>query len=587
MAQAIASYDSRDVASAPDPEARLEELGRAGGALRRVAAALARQLLDRRGCERLGFASVGDYARERLGVSGSSLGEWARVDRLLDELPQLEAALVAGALPWSKVRMLARFVTAEDEAGWIAHAAEASVRTLEREVRAVDRQALEMGGRDLDEDGRGIEATARVQIACSPAVALGWQRVKRIAAQVAGENVSSGTVLEMVTAETLSAFPLDGSAAEECEASTSSAAPDTGISPPPELRGEVESANADVELPPFLRSLVFGLTEADSFELDARLRRVIRLEQRLGACIGPLLRQVGSKEYEWKGKRWTLGAFARERLGMSPRKARALLRIERASEGCVELKAAYRDGTLSWLQAQILAPLLVDDEGPDGPWREAWVAVAGRVTVRRLEEIVEYALGLRRADPARWMRVCADPMCWVRSAEERQVCVEPMPADEGWSVTITAPIEVARLFRAAICSVRRAAEREAGALPDEGHAFEAMIAHALHAWGVDEPWLARKMRRLSPVFERDGWRCTVPGCSSRRNLHAHHIVFRSAGGGDEPANLTTVCAFHHQRGVHAGRIGIHGTAPDGLVFELGLREGQPPLARYRSGDVLG
>jgi hypothetical protein len=55
------------------------------------------------------------------------------------------------------------------------------------------------------------------------------------------------------------------------------------------------------------------------------------------------------------------------------------------------------------------------------------------------------------------------------------------------------------------------------------------------------------------------------------------VVFRSAGGGGENANLTTLCAFHHQRGVHAGVIRISGRAPGGLVFEL-------PLGRFGSGD---
>ncbi len=91
-------------------------------------------------------------------------------------------------------------------------------------------------------------------------------------------------------------------------------------------------------------------------------------------------------------------------------------------------------------------------------------------------------------------------------------------------------------------------------------------------------------RKKLAIYERDGWRCTVPGCSSRRNLYAHHIVFRSARGSDAPENLTTLCAFHHQRGVHGGTVRITGRAPDGLWFELGVREGRPPLVRYRSGD---
>ena len=56
------------------------------------------------------------------------------------------------------------------------------------------------------------------------------------------------------------------------------------------------------------------------------------------------------------------------------------------------------------------------------------------------------------------------------------------------------------------------------------------------------------------MFARDGWRCTVPGCTAYRNLHAHHLEFRSAGGSDDPSNCITLCAFHHLRGIHTGLI---------------------------------
>jgi hypothetical protein len=55
------------------------------------------------------------------------------------------------------------------------------------------------------------------------------------------------------------------------------------------------------------------------------------------------------------------------------------------------------------------------------------------------------------------------------------------------------------------------------------------------------------------------------------------VLFRSAGGGDDLANLTTLCAAHHQRCVHMGTIRISGRAPDRLVFEM-------PLGHFRSGD---
>jgi hypothetical protein len=71
-----------------------------------------------------------------------------------------------------------------------------------------------------------------------------------------------------------------------------------------------------------------------------------------------------------------------------------------------------------------------------------------------------------------------------------------------------------------------------------------------------------------------------------QNLHDHHVRFRSAGGSDAPENRVTLCAFHHLRGVHAGRLRCTGRAPDGLRWQLGIRPGAPPLLSYRSGDVV-
>jgi hypothetical protein len=87
------------------------------------------------------------------------------------------------------------------------------------------------------------------------------------------------------------------------------------------------------------------------------------------------------------------------------------------------------------------------------------------------------------------------------------------------------------------------------------------------------------------VIERDGYRCAVPGCTSRRNLHDHHVTFRSAGGSDTPENRITLCAFHHQRCLHAGLLRVRGRAPHDLRFELAPRPGEAPLVRYRSGDI--
>jgi hypothetical protein len=93
-------------------------------------------------------------------------------------------------------------------------------------------------------------------------------------------------------------------------------------------------------------------------------------------------------------------------------------------------------------------------------------------------------------------------------------------------------------------------------------------------------------KHRDPVFERDGWRCGVPGCTSRCNLHDHHVVFRSRGGGNERDNRVAVCAGHHQRGIHDMRMRATGLAPHGIVWELGLRATGPPLMRLLGDAYL-
>jgi hypothetical protein len=88
--------------------------------------------------------------------------------------------------------------------------------------------------------------------------------------------------------------------------------------------------------------------------------------------------------------------------------------------------------------------------------------------------------------------------------------------------------------------------------------LEAMLDHAIATWLE-----AGSAFRDYADFRRDG---------------SHHIRFRSAGGPDVAWNRTTLCAYHHQRGVHSGAIAIRGRAPDELTYDLGI-------GRFRSGGV--
>jgi len=370
------------------------------------------------------------------------------------------------------------------------------------------------------------------------------------------EELPTWACMEAAAAEALSALPdlsADPDGAEDSLATDSARVANACAAQGPAIDRPTPALPV-AEPTPAIDALLDGLDDADAFEFDARLRRAVALEQRLDAELAPLLRRF---PLLW------------EQLGISPRKMRALVRLDRAGDRCPALSEAFQDGRLSWVQAHALVGLLSLPE--TAPFRDAWVAWAERVTVRRLQEDADAALeaAARGEAPAP-----PDDPSWQMRAEHRGDEETPALAEETARFFFSAPAEVARLLRAVICSVRRCLECS------EGAAWGWLFDHALEAWGANDP----RIRREHRVFARDGWRCTVPGCTSYRNLHDHHIVFRSVGGDDDIANRTTLCAYHHLRGVHAGRVRVIGSAPDELRFELGLRPGRPPLLRYASGD---
>ena len=567
-----------------NPEARLAQLTAASGPLRRTLAAVCSRLLDTQAFERLCYARLRDYARERAGVSARQLQDLAHAHRAFATLPALERALVANELPWSKVRLLVRVATPEDQSRWIERARMLSIRHLEQEVRAA--RGPSEGALDAEADPPRV----RVMLHCTPAVREQWLLAREYAERVSGQRLREDEALEWVTAEALSAVSIDAARigiGEPEPAETSRCARAASDEDPPLdkcVRSSAPDALADGSAS--LDPLLAGLDEADAFELDRRLRAAIRREQTLDAAIAPLLRILTSPHHEWDRAYWKLADFAAEQLGMSPSKARALLRIERAGDACPELRTSFRDGRVSWAKAQCLLPLLLLDidsvQAPD--WRRRWVAWAERVTVRRLEADVDRALLLRAGHGPAFERCLADP---ARARDpipeaERQMCAPDIDVEATERLEWRAPREVASLFVAVRESVRARLRNETGRPVSESDAFAAMLDHALATWTLRDPTKPRP----DPVFERDGYLCAVPGCSSRMSLHDHHVVFRSHQGSDEMENLLTLCAFHHQRCLHAGRLRIQGLAPNRLVFELGVRPGAPPLARYRSGDVL-
>jgi len=579
------------------PEAELERLLRAEAPTRRVLCALAARALEIRSWSRLGFARASDQTRERQGISSRSLQELARVHRVLNEAPRVDAAFQTGQIGWTAVRALARLGSIGDEALWLGRAKALPLPELERAVRRA-RAEREAPPPSPEE---GEEWPDRVPIACTRPVRAKWRLGRELARRVTGGRLPSWECAEVVAAELSSAAPLArggisdldeelqpgtslGEALERSRPACRTSSDLQCEGPDGEGRGATGSAS---EAPPRCRvpppvsaelaPLLEGLSDVDAFEIDRRLRRGVRLERTWEARIGPLLRRVlEGRRYRWRGY-WDRDLYLEERLGMCRRKARALVRIERLLERAPAVARAYRSGRLSWVQIQGLAPLL--EAGIDRSQVQAWVRRAGQVTVRRLEDDVRGALARADLGPAAAAELDEVPEEAI-GVKDRQIGARRRM--ETATLSFHAPPESARFFRAVLEAVRERLAAVRGAPVTEGEALEAMLDHAIQVWSrADE-----RARREYRIFERDGWRCAVPGCTSYRNLQLHHIVFRSQGGGDEPENLITLCAWHHQRGVHGGLVRITGRAPDRLRFELGLREGEPPLVVYDSEERL-
>jgi hypothetical protein len=67
------------------------------------------------------------------------------------------------------------------------------------------------------------------------------------------------------------------------------------------------------------------------------------------------------------------------------------------------------------------------------------------------------------------------------------------------------------------------------------------------------------------VMERDGRKCSVPGCRHGQYLDLHHVKPRAEGGDHDPDRLVTLCGAHH-RAAHVGALVVTGSYSGGFAF---------------------
>lgn len=113
---------------------RLVETRRSHRQIEHVLATLLAELDDGSLYRPLGYVSLAEYASEVLDLTARQARELARLGRRLPELPDLDAAMAAGELDWTKAREVARVATPATVAAWVARAKAVSCRTLEQQV---------------------------------------------------------------------------------------------------------------------------------------------------------------------------------------------------------------------------------------------------------------------------------------------------------------------------------------------------------------------------------------------------------------------------------------------------------------------
>jgi hypothetical protein len=270
---------------------------------------------------------------------------------------------------------------------------------------------------------------------------------------------------------------------------------------------------------------------ARAHELDAEVRKLAderaRWDDVFGHVAHNFLRRQGWRVLDFE----TLDHYAEERLGMCARALRQRATVTQKLELYPGLQHALVERRLSYEKVRLIAA-----HAPPSTYDE-WIERAAPISCVELREALQ-------GDRAR--KMCARG-----------------------KLEIAIPIRLRGLLEETFAAVRRVEGRNLS----PGACFLHVCAHFLEVWGA-YPKPRRTVRQQ--VMERDNHRCQVPGCS-RAADDAHHVVFRSHGGKTITENEIAVCRAHH-RGIHRGYIRVTGTAPDKLIWRLGVRPGDSPVA---------
>ena len=520
------SHERRDVCRSESGlliDGLLTRVARGHGALEVALGEVLAALAEGDRVLRLGFSTIRDYARERLGLGAGSAQALVRLARDLRNRPLLAAAVRSGELSVRQAQAVMPVACGDLEHAWIERARTSTVRQLEKAVR-------EAGAEPPDED----EPWERVDLMLPAEGHAVLDEALALAGKHLGAAAPIWQRLEIICQEYLGAHtapsPEPGSEDECPEGSLfhgriSQWREQWKDALEAETRWAFLQAVETYAAPP-------GPPSTDPLALDAEARRLAAARDRWDEVLGHLamlMRMLGL----WQDAKFaSFEHYCSQRLGLSQRAVEQRIWLERKLYELPELRVAMREGRVSYEKARI---------------------VAGAATEKTL------ARWLARAQEA----TCVELRREAQAEEKTQMC-------ERGELRVRAPGWMVQLLGELVRAVRAAEGRWMPA----GECLERAGRHFIDTW---KDALKERNTLQKRVLERDGWLCRVPGCS-RAAVHAHHVVYRSRGGGDCESNMVSLCAAHHLHGVHRGFIRVKGEAPSALVWSFPALEGAGAVA---------
>lgn len=577
------------------------------------------------GWRAFGDVRLEDHARESFGRTARWVRDQVRLHDVVTRFPRLAEALVGadGGAPLGseKSKLVARAALRDESAlgAWIARARAVTVGALRREVR----HALE-GDDPVAADE--LEPRTRVVIEVPYEVAVAFEDTCELARATAGRELGMAGVVEALLAEAelqvigsglvvsaAPALPPPGAGAwmeriaaprlvsRELMKAAAALAP---IAPADDSDVALRACTTLAEF----RELAAAAGRGDAHALHDQLCRLVALEdtimRRLGEVVGEL-----DDHGAWATLPFTnVADYSERRLGLGATTVEDRVRAARALVRRPLLRAAYDAGRVS-LEAAMIALRAMGPRAAavDADIEKAWVERTLEATVKRMRD----ELRIVRRRP----RVDAAVPCWPASDEEWSaarrrdpgearravlaaglaavLAVAERPPEADVFLRLTLPESTAGRFLAALESARRGLTALAESVPwDEPWPHPATLpsllaartfstrARRVPAWvGLlallenatltwDDP-RATPRRPGDDVYRRAGYRCEAPGCTSRANLHDHHVVFRAHGGGDGLENRIVLCEGHHRALHDAGTLSARGAAPVDVVVVKG------------------